>query len=267
MENTKELFNDEELGIDDVVGVGEDIVQESNNPSSAPVVVNAEHAAVENSGLTFDMSAFKGIAGVTVAEVGTVISRFAVEKARFTVQSKARISPITDQIIVIKTHFSEVQGLGSFICFGGQCCRHEGIPTVRYIVPIVRYDTNKKGAPISREIKNQVWVIGQNTYEALMDLKEINGTITGIDLLVTCTDEVYQKLTLMPAGKANWTRVPSVRDKVAEFWKKNMENVLQPVARPITEQEYLKKINESGGDVAFKEPVQASDLSYDEVFK
>ena len=47
------------------------------------------------------------------------------------------------------------------------------------------------------------------------------GGITHADILVTCTDEKYQKITLTFSGSATWRKYKPLADFLAKRWKED----------------------------------------------
>lgn len=227
---------------------------EQERPSE---IIEAQVAVAKPLDIELDFSKLNQ-PGTLVGDVGMTLSRFKVDKARFTVSSKAMVSILTDRVIAVKTHYNEV--LGSYLCFEGECCETDGLPRVKYIFPIVMYDTNKKGIPVSRDISNKALVVGQRTYEDIVTLSELseNG-IAGLDLLVTCKDEQYQTISLVAAGEARYKKEPSMIKQVQEFWKNNMDHITQSTARFVSK----AKFNEAmGQDVG----TAAADIEMDDIF-
>ena len=144
------------------------------------------------------MSKFANIPGVIVGEVGLKVSRYPVERLKMSVNKRYRISPVMDNILIVKTHYAE--DIGSFVCFDGACCEVIGLPSIRYLVPVVIYNTNAKGQCVSQEVENKVLVLGKDAYDSLLVIKENFKTISDIDIIVTCTDEKYQKIQLQAVG-------------------------------------------------------------------
>lgn len=220
-------------------------------------VVSKKDAPIAVPEFNFDFGKLN-IPGLITGDMGIEVSRYAVDKVKFTTSSRARISIITSQVVVLKTHY--IEDVGSILCFDGACCKMDGMPRIKYLFPVVVYDTDKKGKPVSTSIENKVLAVGKGVYDTIMtihELQEETGGISSVDLLVTCTKEDYQEITLQSAGPANWKRKESLAKQVTEFWSKNMEHLYESIARQISEEDFLTKVGASGaisptdGDVSF----------------
>jgi hypothetical protein len=127
----------------------------------------------------------------------------------------------------------------------GECCDVFGLPSVRYVFPLLQYDTNDKGQVLSENVTCKIMSVGEGTYEQLCDintiLQEGGLDVTKTDLLVTCTDETYQKVTFTQANKSRFRDFPKEKvHKEIQKWKDNMSVSYRPVARMITPDEFRK---------------------------
>lgn len=227
---------------------------------NSPVTIQAEPLANPTPEFDFDFSKL-GIPGLISGDIGLQVSMFAVDRMKFTTSSKSRIAIVTDKVLALRTHFTEE--LGSFICFEGECCNLCGAPRVKYLFPIVIYDTDKNGRPVSLNVENKVLAVGKGVYEDIMTIHELNegtGGVTSVDLLVTCRDEKYQDISIQAAGPCNWKKKPEIISQVTDFWSKNMEHLYKAVARQVTEKDFKAKMYTDEGPTD-------GDISYEDIFK
>lgn len=253
-----ELNFEPELGEDEDFGA--EVTQEAgfadDEPKSLTTAKSNLPSTNSSSGLNFDFSELGDIPGVVVGDIGLEVSRLPVEKVKFTKDSRSMISILSNRVVAIKAHYTEE--LGSFLCFGGSCC-NLGLPRVKYLFPCLVYETNKKGVPISNKVEYRCLSLGKDAYNDILTMQELNGDITGIDIIVTCNDEQYQKVSFQPAGSARWRKSKRIVQETQDFWKEHMKDLIAPVARKITEAE-LKKA--SAGDIT---PPQG-EVNFDDVF-
>ena len=235
--NFDDFENDIVGGIVDEEPVIVDQVAEDDG-FNAPI--QQPKANVPSNNFKFDFSSL-GLKGVHVGDIGLEISRFVVDKLKFNTNQKTLIALVSPQVIAIKTHYLE--GLGSVLCHSGACCEYDN-PRIRYCFPVVVYDTDRKGKPVSRKIQFKCLVVGKEAYESIMTKHELCGDISGVDLLVTCTDEAYQRIQLDTAGDCRWKKNPNMVKEVQEFWATNMKHLLDAVAKPTTD----KAVREAMGD-------------------
>lgn len=207
--------------------------------------------------LDFDFADLGAMPGVVVGDIGIEVSRFPVEKTRFTKDSRTLLSVVSGRVAAIKTHYRE--GLGSYLCWGGKCCEVDGLSRVKYLLPVVVYDTDRRGAPISTKLDYKVLSIGKDQYDDILTVVDLNGEVTQFDLLVTCKDEQYQKISFTLAGNARWKKNAKMVKEVKEFWTENMKHILKPVARKISEADLMREL---GAD----EIVPAKEVNFDDVF-
>lgn len=263
MDIADDLFDDEVvLDAEELDGV---VVDDSDEEveSVGEVAVTSEHNnnLALSGGLDLDFSGLGSLPGVVVGDIGLTVSRVPVERAKFTKDSRALINIVSSKVVAIKTHYRE--GLGNYLCFGGECCEYDGLARVKYLFPVNVYDTNKKGKPVSTEMQYRVLSIGADQYEDIMTLQELNGDITQFDILVSCKDEQYQKLSFQLAGAARCQQNPQWKNSRLEankFWKENYKHIVKSSARVITKNELLKDINENVGATV------GDDVDFDQVF-
>lgn len=179
--------------------------------------------------------------GVITGKIGTKVSSYPIEKMRFTQAKKELIGIMTSNPLIVKKHYDE--NTGSFLCFDGKCCDALGLPQVRYLFPVVVYDTDKKGKPVSKDVDIKILQLGRELYDDIITIDEMHGNVSSIDLLVTCKDEQYQRLSFTPAGKARWRTSGEVKKYVYEFWKNNNKYATRAVARNISEKKFLEEMD------------------------
>lgn len=253
MENNKNLFgdyleNDIELETDDMAADFE----EENLPAQ-------NNANVPSQAFNFDFSKLN-IPGIVTGNIGLKVSRYAVDKTRFTVANKSLISIVSSQVIAIKCHYN--QEVGSYLCFGGDCCNTDGGARVKYLFPVVVYDTDKNGRPTSSAVECRVLAVGKETYEDIMTIHELSGDITQTDLLITCKDEGYQRISIQQAGTARWKKNNAVVKQVSDFWTRNMKHIYEAVAREITPEAYRERMG-----MVDTGTLGGSDTDFEDVFK
>lgn len=258
-DNFKNAFDN--FGEDDILD--ENILDNNTAVEDATegvVVVDKESKDIVTPEFNFDFSKLGNISGIVTGDIGLTISKYPVDKLKFSTNKRERISIITEQVIAIKTHY--IENVGSILCFDGKCCKLDGAPRIKYLFPVVVYDTNAQGKAISTKIENKVLAVGRGVYEDIMAINEINeevGGISAIDLVVSCKEEQYQDISIQPAGKASWKKKPELIKQVTEFWSKNMEHIYESVAREITEDEFNLKIGDQG-------VLSDSDVDFNDVF-
>jgi hypothetical protein len=199
-------------------------------PPQTPVINMSEHAQK-----TMESH------GVIVGEIGTKISRVPIEKYKASTQKIDRIGFVSKQLIGVKSHFLE--DAGSILCFGKKCCEVAGLPQVRYLFPIVIYSTDNEGTIVGKKIELKILTAGEDLYKSIITINRglaPQGGIENADMLVTCTDDKYQKITLSPIGLAAWKKSASIVQMVQERWASDAEFAYMALARKVDEATFLK---------------------------
>jgi hypothetical protein len=264
-DQVEDIFGDDEVELDaeELEGVIDDTDEEEAVAVKGVVVSKpSDNQLTLGGGLNLDFSGFGSLPGVVCGDIGLTVSRVPVERAKFTKDSRALIHIVTSKVVAIKTHYRE--GLGNYLCFGGECCEYDGLARVKYLFPIDVYDTNKKGKPVSAELQHRVLSVGADQYEDIMTLQELNGDVTGLDILVSCKDEQYQKLSFQVAGPARCINNAQWKDSYREgckFWGDNFKHIVKSSARVVTRNEFLKDVSENVGANA------TDDVDFDKVFE
>lgn len=171
---------------------------------------------------------------------GTRVSNVPIPRFKGKVDFKARVAILSDKVWPVKVHYE--QGIGSFICFEGACC-DEGLPRVKYIIPIMQYNTDKNGKPVDQSIEVKALTLGADAYSALADTVSMSGrNITDVDVIVSCSDEGYQKLTFSAdaASKCLWKSFETAKEKYA-YYKKNVSKLYLACGRVLSEDAYKRK--------------------------
>jgi hypothetical protein len=172
---------------------------------------------------------------------GTKVPTVPIPRFKATKTAKTRVAFISKGVLPIKTHY--VDGMGSFVCFEGKCCELEGLPKVRYLLPIIVYETDRTGKIISENISVQALSLGEDAYSALGDAVLFSGKgIQDIDVIISCTDETYQKLTFTVDNSVSpqWKTFKTARSMV-DYFKENRDRLYMAVARTMEESTYLSR--------------------------
>lgn len=204
------------------------------------------------------------IGGMMVGDIGAKISRVPIEKYKASSMKTDRIGFITNKVIGIKFHY--IEGAGSIICFGKKCCEVGGMPQVRYLFPIVVYSTDSDGNVTGKRVDLRILSAGEDLYKSIQTIArgaENQGGIDKIDMMVTCTDDKYQKISLSYAGPAAWRKSKSAVTYLNDRWMEDGANAYMAIARKVDEGSFKKLIGDDIDDApnpAF-DPSNNADLS------
>lgn len=237
---------------------------------AAPVVQQPQGLATVGDdfsiGLPDDMQSELAEVGIEVGDIGVKVSRVPIDRYKASASKIDRIGLLINKVIPIKTHY--IEGVGSIICFHGKCCEVAGSPMVRYLFPIVVYTTDADGNISGGKVTLMMLSVGEDTYRTIITLSKSCMNVGGldhVDLLVTCTDETYQKMTFVNAGPAVWRQYPQIANFLKEKWLQDGSKSYMAVARKMDEETFLKVMNldDAGADNSAQsfDPSKSSDLS------
>jgi hypothetical protein len=226
--------------LDEVLaGDGESPVE--GTPSvEAPPVVEAAGGSGE-----VDPWADEQIPGVSRVSMGETVSRFPIDRLKFSAARRTRLAIISKNPMVLKVHYAPNHG--SFLCFRDICCDVAGLPRVRYVFPVFVYETDSKGKVVpglENRLSIKLLSVGEEQYNQLVaiheSLNESGKNITSADLIVACTDETYQSATYTVAGANQWRSFsPDVVTPLVDLWKKNQTTAYRAIARQLSKKDLM----------------------------
>lgn len=196
---------------------------------------------------------------VVVASTGSKLSKYPFPKLKFEEGRRCRLAILTEDVIMLKTHYHPE--IGSIICDGGACCKHCDRVSIKYCYPCVVYDTDTAGRIVSPRIEPKLLVLGSEMYDQISLLSEIGGSITGMDLLFSCTSTQYQKCQVTQAGTAQWSASESNIKYITEYLTMNGEHMLDTLGRTYTSEEITEKLSEANAPVQEQKFISADALA------
>lgn len=232
---------------------------------SAPAVVSAPtNTAVAVSddfeiGFSAEMENALEEMGIQVGDIGVKVSRVPIERYKASSAKVDRISFLTKRVLPIKYHF--IEGVGSVVCFRGKCCEISGVPQIRYLFPIAVYQTDADGQISGNRVELKILSAGEDLYKSIITINKGTAQYGGIDhadMLVTCTDDQFQKISLTFAGPAVWRKYRQIAEFLQERWMKDGANAYMAVARKVDEPTFNKLMH-------LDEDMPAASSSYDAV--
>lgn len=210
-----------------------------------PGMLNLDVAQKE----TEDMSTFISV------EMGKKVSTAVIEKFKAQKDEKKRIvlmMPFAGvpgkelAAYAVKRHYTE--DLGSFVCFNGECCQYESRADVRYLfpvieIPIIQGDVNRViPANIGGQLKLKLLVAGNELYSTLCDVfANHNNSFDGYDLVLTCTEQQYQKFSVQPTMSSFRDQFPDDFRRCVEKWVSVREQAYTVAARKMDRDYYIKQ--------------------------
>lgn len=223
-------------------------------------ITNKANASMANAGvsddfeigITQEMENSLGELGISVGDIGMKISRVPIEKYKASTAKVDRISFLTKRVIPIKYHYYD--GVGSLMCFHGKCCEISGAPMIRYLFPVAVYQTDSDGNISGNRVELRILSAGEDLYKTIITLNkgtERYGGIDHIDVLVTCVDDQFQKISLTFAGDAVWRKYRQIAEFLKDRWTKDGANAYMAIARRVDEPTFnrLLKLDEEDEEV------------------
>lgn len=155
-------------------------------------------------------------------------------------------------------HINYLEGLGYFYNLPGSIMSKvvPKLPSTKYIVPIVQYTSrdgiNDYGAPVTMKYLS----LNPDGYESDLMLKQEievkkGSSLDKMDLLITCTDDQYQKLTFQVLGPSVWRMDKAIAAEVKKLYREYVATVEQSVARVFkSEAEFIQAYEQSIGPIS-----------------
>lgn len=197
---------------------------------------------------------------VVVAPTGAKLSKFPFPKIKFEEGRRCRLAILTEDVLMVKLHYHP--DAGYIICDGGACCKYCDKVSIKYCYPAVVYtDCNDAGKPVSKKIEVKLLVLGGELYDQISLLSEINESITGIDLIFSCSDAKYQKCQVTQASQALWLTDPDLVSQVTKHMGDNAEKILDAVGKTYTAEELAAKIGDPNAPIADQKCLSAADIA------
>jgi len=175
--------------------------------------------------------------GFAVVDLGVAVSKYPLERYKAQKAKKDRIAYPLQKVVVAKLHYTQENGY--FFCFGGECCEDLGLPSVRYGLLMIRYTTNAKAEVLNKDIEFFAHILGYDSYQNLQDVKQFANI--NDDLIITCTEEQWQKIvfTSVP-GKSLWREDEVSKKMVEEQAEKLFQFLPVMMGTKLKREDYLK---------------------------
>lgn len=210
-------------------------------PKAATQVAVADDFEI---GFSSEMENALGEMGIQIGDIGDRVSRVPIERYKASTSKVDRISFLTKRVLPIKYHF--IDNVGSIVCFHGKCCEVAGVPQVRYLFPIAVYQTDADGQVSGSRVELKILSAGEDLYKSIVTINKGTQQFGGIDhadMLVTCTDDQYQKISLTFAGAAVWRQYRQIAEFLRDRWTKDGANAYMAVARKVDEPTFAKLLH------------------------
>lgn len=176
---------------------------------------------------------------------GDIVKPIQIEKLKGSEKHPMIVNFITSKVFAANVQYHE--DVGYFYSFNGVDIDVVGLPRQKYIIPAIVYSgtPNSYGLPISI----YYYPASPAVYEELRlkdsIIRKNEGDNVGLenkDVLMRCTDDVYQKINFETFGPCLWQKdqatARTVYGMIAEY-----ENLIEPsVARVISEEKFKEAV-------------------------
>jgi hypothetical protein len=180
--------------------------------------------------------------GFVSVEFGATMSKFPIDRDKFSKGIVYRRGIISREVMIAKYHWEE--GMGAYFCFGGVCCERRGAPQLRYIVPVVAYDSDPITAqPRSRNFELFYLQLSEEQYTMLKDI-DMSVHVEMLDYHIRCSDDKYQKISIQNIGPALWRSDSMMYQAVMAKYNEVKKFIPMSIATNISAEDYLRKINQ-----------------------
>lgn len=185
--------------------------------------------------------------GSIEANIGQKMKPVGIEKYRGSLNQSDIVSIISSKVRMVAVHYHK--NVGYVFCNKGTCCSEIGVPTLRYIHPVLVYTTKKFPHEYGAPVELKYISVGRKLYEnTIMILESVTGGISNVDLIATCTDEKYQSLTFQQIGPAKWRKDPAMKAQVEKLWVNYNSLIDISIARTLTEEQLQKALYREDGE-------------------
>lgn len=188
--------------------------------------------------------------GLQQIQLGQKAKSVAIERFRGVEGRPIVISVVSEAIDVADIHYHPA--IGYFYSFGGQDVKDLGLPSQRYILPVIEYSQTGAGildygAPLSIKYLSLSKGEYETNFLSKIEVCQAQGSsLAKKDIKVLCTDAKYNKCTYDLLGDAKWRADESMKAQVKEMFRTYKNLIQLSVARVIDEQRYLELIAGQG---------------------
>lgn len=189
-------------------------------------------------------------AGGEEIEFGQEVSNEVISRLKGVKNQYNVISVVFPKVRPVRRHFFKELG-GQVHCFGGECCKQAEKPaSLHYVVPIGAYQTQvtpQNQVSYDFPFTLKYLQLSQQSYNLLKELSMASGgNIVGIDILMSCSDEQWQKLSFQRMGEAAWMKDPnwqSVQEAMINTWNNHIDTILGN--RYASEQDFVTALQQA----------------------
>jgi len=194
----------------------------------------------------------------------TTVSTNQFEKYKGVKGQTDRISIVYPKVRRAKVNY--IDGVG-YVLANDYTIAKYGQPSQRFATIVLQYRTDRNGKlqqPLNESSFGfKFWIFGPKKYEVLRTTND-EFPLDKHDLMVNCTEEQYQQMTISPCKEAAWT----LKEEFKKYVKAQVDTLApyleQQLGQTLTAEQIKEKLGESDSSAA---PVGDASLNADDVLQ
>ena len=186
----------------------------------------------------------------SVQSQGGDFERTPVRRIKMTKGQSLRVTFLSDDVVSRLRHYVKGVGYRRCLSYQGFCpgCIaaeknsefYKGKDFKRaseaFGANIFVYETDPSMQQLSNKIGAiHLFVFGAEKFSQLRTIKQMYGTLVGLDLMVTCIDGDFQKMTITPFPKEqSYCNIPKIKDFIEAAYKKDAYPLDKMIAKEVS---------------------------------
>jgi len=186
--------------------------------------------------------------GFQEIELGEKLSYSPIKRCKGKKDKREMVQLLSSRPLAVRYHFEK--GIGFYYCFGGSCCERGNPLNIRYVFPIVLFNTDVRGKIVSNDFEVQYLQLGSEAYDNLILKFEVNPDLLDRLILISCNDEKYQRLSMEVAGESPLKKDEEWRKLVEASYQELRPHIPTSIARLVSnEKEFQQLLRKYSGEV------------------
>ena len=186
----------------------------------------------------------------SVQRQGADFEKTPIRRIKMTNGQTMRVTFLSDDVISRLRHYVKGVGYRRCLSYQGFCpgCiaadknsefykgKDFKRATEAFGANIFVYDTDPSMQNLSKNIGSiHLFVFGAEKFAQLRTIKQMYGTLVGLDLMITCIDGDFQKMTITPFPKeSSFCNVPNIKQVIEEAYRKEAYPLDKMIAKEVS---------------------------------
>lgn len=179
-----------------------------------------------------------------------------VRRIKMTQGQMLRLTFLSDEVVSRLRHYSKGVGYRRCLSYQGFCpgClaadknsefwkgKDFKRATEAFGANVFVYDTDPTMQQLSQQIGAiHLFVFGTEKFSQLRTIKQMYGSLVGLDLMVTCIDGDFQKMTITPyPADKSFCNLPQIKDFIQKAFKEDAYPLDKMIAKEVTPAQMVK---------------------------